>query len=51
MHQHIRLTTLSGMVVILSGVMSASNRENLFVKEPKRRPVLFLFIHSIISTL
>jgi hypothetical protein len=51
MHQRARLKMLSGMVVILSGAMSALNRENLFVKEFRRRLVLFLFIPSMINTL
>lgn len=51
MHQHVRLKTLRGMVVISSGVMSALNQENLFAKESRRRLVLFLSIPSIISIL
>ncbi|ONM15151.1 Serine racemase [Zea mays] len=51
MHQRVRLKMLSATVVILFGAMPALNRENMFVKESRRRPALFLFIPSIVNTL
>ena len=49
MHQHVRLKTLSIMVVVLSGVMSVrmivSKNNNPLLKESKRKHVVFLFIH------
>uniref|UniRef100_A0A8I6X0C7 Uncharacterized protein n=1 Tax=Hordeum vulgare subsp. vulgare TaxID=112509 RepID=A0A8I6X0C7_HORVV len=47
--QHVRLTTLSVMVVRLSGATSPWTQENLWLKKSRKRLVLFLFIHLMIS--